>query len=272
MNVDKKRHLELGKIHKKGFEKIEVNPYAYFIDDTPYYFVLYKSRFIGTERGYAIISPEQHEDKNVKREVFAAHIKYAITTNNIEDGLDRTRVELTSHEKVKVHLENILSIEQLKNRDVYKRAFETLELMFTLQEEFNEQWNEAQRRIDDINKKGFFSEDDLEELMSYIPTFNLIQYKQLHKRYINREDFDFIYENRNHLKQSKSLIDIKILKSMTSPYVKQELENLLKKLTKNIVVTSFDTYDSIHQKWEDTFKRGLENRVEKEIELLRNPC
>ena len=270
MNFNRNQLYKLSKKHKKSFEKVDINPYAYLKNDVPYYLVIYIKRLIGTEKGYAIISPEQ-EDSKESTDIFAAHIKYAITTNNIEDGLDRTKVDLTSHEKVKVYLENILSIEQLKDRDVYKRALETIELMFTLQEEFNKQWKEAQRRIDDINKKGFFSEDDLEELMSYIPTFNLIQYKQLHKRYINREDFDFIYENRNHLKQSKSLIDIKILKSMTSPYVKQELENLLKKLTKNIVVTSFDTYDSIHQKWEDTFKRGLEDRIEKELKLLRYP-
>ena len=273
MNFEREKLQKLGKKHKNFFEKVEVNPYAYFIDDTPYYFVLYKTRLIGKEKGYAIISPEQHEDKNVKREVFAAQVKFVITKNNIEEVSGRRKVNLTSHEKVRNYLENVLKTESLEagQKEVYGRAFKTLEQMFKLQEEFNNVWEKANKLANDAVNKGYFTKDELEELISYPPLFNIIQYKQLHQRYIYAEDFDFIYNNRHHIKHSHNLINGQLLKSMTTQYVKQELENLIDTLTKNIVVTSLDSYEVIHQKWVTYYEGVLEERVNEEIHHLRHP-
>ncbi|SEP98347.1 hypothetical protein [Piscibacillus halophilus] len=273
MNFDKKRLLELGKIHKKDFEKIEVNPYAYFIDDTPYYFVLYKSRFIGTERGYAIISPTQSVDHNKSTEAFAAFFKFIITKKNIENGVDRTNVELSSHEEVKNYLEIVLKKESLdtNTKEIYRRAFETLDQMFKLQNEFNGLWNDAKKFLEMIDEKNIFSREELEQLLNYVPSLNLIQYKQLHKRYVNSDDFNYIYKNRNELTKTNSLIKPNTLKGMTSQIVKSELENLINNLTRDINITSFDSYDSIHQKWDVTYRRGLEDLINEKINHLRYP-
>uniref|UniRef100_UPI00158B78DB hypothetical protein n=1 Tax=Piscibacillus halophilus TaxID=571933 RepID=UPI00158B78DB len=207
MSFTKKELYELGNKYKKFIEKMEVNPYAYIKNDIPYYFVLYKTRITGTEKGFAIISPRS-EDHRASVDAFIAQCKFVLTENNIKNNSNRKKVKLESHKKVKDYLETVLNKEFLESEQnkIYQRAFETIECMFKLQMEFNNVWESANNLINRVIEQEYFTNKELEELLDYIPTLNLIQYKQLYRRYHYCEDFDYIYENRHQIKKVSPLI------------------------------------------------------------------
>lgn len=273
MNIDGKKLLKLGEKHQKLFESTNINPYAYFIDSIPYFFVFYKSKWTGEEKGFAIISPEK-KDKDVADSAFIAHINYGITANNVRDGESRLDINhKLFHKDVKDYLGNTLSQESLdaENETIYKRSYDLLVYIENLQIEFEELWKKAKQLIDYIDEKGFFTDNEMERLINYIPTFNLIQYKQLKPRYDNRKDFDYIYNNQKKISQSNSIKLNKLLKEMTSDFAKPDLQGSLDLLTKNIVVSNRDSYDELYKKWDAFYRKDLQDRIEKEIKFIRHP-
>lgn len=273
MNIDGKKLLKIGEKHQKLFESTNINPYAYYINSIPYYFVFYKNKWTGTEKGFAIITPEKG-DKNDTDYAFTAHINYGITANNIRDG--RSRLDINTklfHQDVKEYLENILNQEELdsENKTIYKRTYELLVNIEELQKKFVDLWEEAKKLIDNVDDKGYFTDDEMEKLIQYMPTFNLIQYKQLQPRYNNRRDFDYIYNNRNKIIQPNSTKLNKLLAEMTSDSASAHLQGSLDLLTRNIVVSNQESYDELHRKWDVFYRRDLQDRIEKEIQLLRYP-
>lgn len=272
MEIDNEKLLKLGEKHQRWFENTLINPYAYIIKDVNYFYSAYKKKWSGTTKGIAIISQEAGNKEHMIR-AFTAHTKYAITANIIENGRDRATVDLTIHKKAREILKNILNEENLDIRleEVYKRAYKTLDNMMECQNNFNEIWDEASRFVEETDEKGYFMDDELEKAIKYIPTLNLIQYKQLKPRYDNRHDFDEIYQNRKKLSRSISFMEEKMLQKLTSQENEVELERLLYTLTKNISVDEYDTFNDIHQKWLDYYRNDLNNRVERDMKLLRHP-
>lgn len=272
MNIDSKKLLKLGEKHQKLFESTNINPYAYFYDNTPYYFVAYKSKWSGTTKGFAIITPEKGNSQAATY-AFSAHTNYAITANIIEGGSDRANVDFTLHKSVREYLQNVLKDENLdfNKEKIYKRAYTIIDNMLRLQNEFVELWEEANQFVNDTDSKGYFTDEEMEKLIKYIPVFNLIQYKQLKPRYDNRTDFDVIYQNRDNLNRKTSFTEENMLKEMTSGTTEGELEGLLHSLTKNIIINDKHSYDEIHNKWLEYYRHGLQDRVEKDIKILRYP-
>ncbi|MFD2638751.1 hypothetical protein ACFSW4_07745 [Piscibacillus salipiscarius] len=264
---------KLSKNYKKGLEKIKINPCAFCNGEETFYYVLYKNILIGNVKGYALINPNGHTSKDEAKNVFTAHMMFAVTVNNIKNLSERTQVELNSHSTVKNYLNKVLSLDILdpNQREIFQNAYEVLNDMFQLQEEFEERWKEANSLLEEINNKGFFSNNDLEILIKYLPLFNLIQYKQLHTRFKNSKDFDFVYKHREVFDEAEISFDNKILKSMITDVIYDELNNSINKITKNINITSVDTYETIYEKWNTYYREGLNQRVNDSLNLLRYP-
>ncbi|GAA0603092.1 hypothetical protein GCM10009001_20110 [Virgibacillus siamensis] len=273
MEIDADKLLRLGQKHKKKFlEDTFINPYSYIIDNVSYFYAIYKNKWTGTTKGLAVITPEIGDKRNT-RNVFTAHTKYAVTSNIIDNGNDRANVDLTIHKKAKDFLKTVLDNENLEvdTKEVYTRAFETLDNMMERQNEFIKKWEEASSISKEVDEKCYFIDEDLEKLIQYIPTLNLIQYKQLKPRYDNRHDFDIIYQNRKKLRRSITTVEEKMLQKLTSQENEVELERLLYTLTKNISVNENDAFDDLHHKWLDYYRNDLGNRVERDLKLLRHP-
>ncbi|SEP95376.1 hypothetical protein SAMN05216232_1435 [Virgibacillus subterraneus] len=274
MEVNKEKLIKWAKKNKKMFENENVNGQAYKTNNILFYYVFYTKKWGSEQKGFSIISPNKF-NKDEAINALNAHTYYALTANNIEDyGSFRAGLNFQLHSKMKEYLKSILDDGVLDNEKQinYQRAYGIMDSMLKLQDELIELWEESKQLLDCIKENGYFTDEEIERLKKLIPSFNLIQYKQLKPRYDFRKDFDVIYENRNNLKKYGSLIQNRMLNEMRSEVSEVGLERSLNELTKNIVVgNDYDSDNALYDKWYNALIRDIDARIEQDIKLLRYP-
>lgn len=258
MKIDGKKLLNLGEKHQKLFESTNINPYAYIIDNAAYFHVIYENKWTSKIKGYALISPDfVNKDNAIK--ALTPLVYYSVSEHNITNkGAFREKMDITFLEKVREYLRDVIEQESPNmNQELYNRAYLTIDSIIRLQDKLMKTLEEAKELIEEVYEKGFFTYEEMDQLVKYIPKFNLIQYKQLKPRYDNRKDFDVIYQNRNNVNLSNSIADSKLLKEMTSGIAEPDLERSLNELTKNIVIEEHHSYEQIYNKWLNRYYKDL---------------
>src|SRR5699024_3314549 len=131
----------------------------------------------------------------------------------------------------KKYITSILDAHVLDKEDekIYERAYDTLHDMEVEQKKLVELSQTADALYEKVQKKGYFTDGDMEKSVRFIPKLNLIQYKQVKDRYAYRTDFDLIYKKRNEdfIKQVAPKPDVRLLKNMTSGSAGPDMKDTL---------------------------------------------
>ncbi|GAB3047713.1 hypothetical protein [Virgibacillus ainsalahensis] len=272
--IDEKELLKLGKKHQKWLEDTTINLAAYTIHNRSYYLSHYASKFSTKVKAYAVISPDsQYKDEALQ--AIQPHIYFSISQNNLRDSTEeRAKYDVSILEEIRDYIGSILDSNVLDsgNEMIYQRSFNILQSMIDLQYEMVQLWEDVKSLEATVNERGFFGDDDVEKIVHYVITTDLIQYKQFKNRHYFCRDFDVIYEKRNTPKIIKhgNSLDDSLLKGMTREAAEQQLKNSLELLTKNREVGHRSEGD-IYDMWMKSYREGLDERVKQTKNMLRYP-
>ncbi|MEC5424938.1 hypothetical protein QGM71_15735 [Virgibacillus sp. C22-A2] len=266
--------LKMGKKHQKWFESTSVYLDAYLINNHAYYLAIYKGRFSNSLKGHAILSPDSNDREEALQALFSlAH--FYISYGNVEkSGKERAELDFSVLVEVRDYLKGIVDSGVLEHNKeiIYLRSLNIIQNMLTLQDEMVDLWREAQELYENVQKRGYIADEDIEKTICYPPVIQLIQYKQFKNRYDNRKDFDIIYENRNdpRIKPYVTSLEHRVLKAMTSNAAEQQIKETLDLLTKDFDFTN-ESESEMYEIWLEFFKESIEARVEDFKKTLRYP-
>lgn len=272
--MNKERLINLAKKHKKTFETYSIKRYAYLVNEKPFYFCRYNSKYGDKKvKGYAIISPDSNNN-TIQMKALEPLIEYSVSIHNImEVGGYRSKVNFTVFYEVQEYLRRIVEEKVVHNEKdkIYKRSLSVLENMINVQQKLVGKYKEALNKYDLVKEKGFITDVDIKEIKSYIPLLMWLQYKQYIDRYDNRTDFDVIYENRNNkeVKQFENFSDPRTLKQMTTKVAEKEMEEGLSRVSYNKNLRDL-TEEQYNQVVYDKFHNGLEELIREVKSQLRN--
>lgn len=272
--IDPQKLLKMGKKCKKWLESISVNLDAYIVNGHAFYLAIYEGKFSSDEKGYAVLSPDINNKKEALQ-AFKPHIYYGISNGIMEEKI-KTRAELdfTVWEDIRDYLEGVVEANVLepKLQTIYSRSLTILKEMIRLQKEMIALWHESHSFYENINQKGYFTDEDIETSIKFGPVTNLIQYKQFKDRYEYRGDFDVIYENRNNpvIQPFTTNLQHRVLKAMTSLEAERDIKATLDLLRNDCDLTNKSDAE-IKEIWLKYFKNGLDTRVKEIKEILRYP-
>ncbi|WP_067724799.1 hypothetical protein [Oceanobacillus damuensis] len=272
--VDKKELLKLGKKHRKWLEETTVNLNAYKIGSHLFYLVHYESKFSTKVKANAVISPDS-DDREEALQSIKPHIYFVISCNNLrESGSKRANLDYAVWEKIRNYLKQIVESNVLDgmNKIIYQRSLTIMQSMIDLQLDMIQLWENYTTLKEQVDQKGFFTDEEVEKVLDYVAKGNLIQYKQFRDRYDNCRDFDVIYENRDHpqIKLFEKNVDHMVLKGMTSDAAEQQLKDALDRLTKNRYFGNMNETE-IYDELRKTYQEGLALRVQQTKDMLRYP-
>lgn len=273
--LDSKKVISLAKIYKKVFETYSVKRYAYLVNENPMYFCRFNSKHGEKKiKGYAILSPTEGNEQDQMKSL-APLVHYSVSIHNIiEVGEYRSNLNFAVFHEVKEYLNNIVNSNILENdlSETYKRSLLIVENMIICQQKLEETYKEAMSKYNLVKEKGYITDDDISEVKSYIPMLMWLQYKQYIDRYVNRKDFDLIFENKNkkEIKKFEKFSDPDTLKQMTTNMAEQEMKEGLSRVTynKDLRGISEDEYNEIIY---SKFNSGLDDLIEEVKNNLRNP-
>ncbi|MEC5424936.1 hypothetical protein QGM71_15725 [Virgibacillus sp. C22-A2] len=266
--------LRLGKKYQKWFEGTSVNLDAYLINNHAYYLAIYKGRFSHSLKGHAILSPDSN-NREEALQALSPLVYFGASNANVEEGVrERAELNFSVLEEVRDYLKSIVDADVLgHNKEIiYRRSLTIIQNMLALQEQMIDLWKETKDFYDKVNDRGYFTDEDLDQSLNYIPVGNLIQYKQFKDRYDNRKDFDIIYENRNdtRIKPYVTSLEHRVLRAMTSKAAEQQIKDTLDLLTRGYDFSN-KSESEMCQMWLDFFLEGMEERVEDFKKTLRYP-
>lgn len=147
-----------------------------------------------------------------------------------------------------------------------------MQITIKLQHEIVELWHEAQAMNDLVEKKGFFTDKEMEKVIEYVTIGGWIQYKQFKDRYENQESFDVIYANRNNsnIKLYEQFTNPNILKEMAGSSAAQQLKQSMDRMTDGMDMSHMNK-EEYFDYWTQTYKKRLDDRVESMKNKLRYP-
>ncbi|MEC5424937.1 hypothetical protein QGM71_15730 [Virgibacillus sp. C22-A2] len=266
--------LRLGKKHQKWFESTSVNLDAYLINNHAYYLAIYKGRFSHKLKGHAILSPDLN-DREEALQALAPLVYFALSFGSVEEGAkERGELDFSVLEEVRDYLKSIVDSGVLeKNMEIiYGRSLDIIQNMLELQAELVELWKETIDFYNKVGEIGYFTDEDIEKSIRYIPTFELIQYKQFEDRYDNCYDFDIIYENRNDpkIKPYATTLEHHVLKAMTSKASEKQIKETLDLFTRSYDFRNKSNAER-YQILLNYCKNGIEARLEDFKKTLRYP-
>lgn len=231
--IDPEQLLEMGQLYQQKRETVTVNLESYIVNGHPYYLAIYRSkRFSLGDKGCAILTSDGGNEADAL-ESLKPHVYYGVTNNTmINIGRQLASLQTTPLLTVKRYITSIIEagVLDLDDQRMYERAYDTLHEMEVLQEKIVKLSRTADVLYEKVQKRGYFTDADVEKSIECIPKLNLIQYKQVKDRYAYRTDFDVIYQKRNHssIKQIAPKPDVRLLKNMTSgsagPDMKETLD------------------------------------------------
>ncbi|WP_010098579.1 hypothetical protein [Ornithinibacillus scapharcae] len=267
--------LKLGVKHQKMFESTTVNLHAYKLHNKIFYLTQFKNKFTAKLKATGLICT-QEADKQEYMQAFKQLIYYSVTYNNIRDGIEeRAKLNVQVFEEIKSYLRGLLDSNLLVNDDevaIYKRQLEVMEKSLALQEEMVEIWNEINIMDKEIVERGYFTDEELEKQIGYIPISGWIQYAQMKIQYDYKEDFDLIYENsiNPNFKKYENFTKPDTLKNMTSNIAGPQLKKSMDRMTDGIDMSHMTREEYISY-WLKTYKDRLEERFLVEWDKIRFP-
>lgn len=267
--------LEMGQQYQQKKEATSVNLDAYMVNGRPYYLAIYRNkRFSMGDKGCAILSNEGGNEADALRSL-KPHVYYGVTNNTmINIGKQRASLKITPLLTVKEYVKTIIDAGVLEQGDqkIYERTYDTLHGMEMLQEELVNLSEKADRLYERVQKRGYFTDEDVEKSTQFIPALNLIQYKQLKDRYAYRTDFDLVYQKRNDadIKRVAPKPDVRLLKDMTSRSAGPDMKETLDAMEEgeNFADKSDDQLIDI---FSDRLDKGLVEYAERSRATMRHP-
>ena len=274
MNDKEKELLKLGKRHQKWLENTNINANAYPINGSYFYLVFYESKFSTKVKANAVISPDSGNKVEALQSI-KPHIYFTISCNNLRESVSkRANLNFAVLEEIKDYLQHILQSNVLDgvNKIIYERSFNILQSMIDLQVEMVQLWEDYSSLQEQVDEKGFFTDEEVEKVLHYIAMGDLIQYKQGKDRYDNCRDFDVIYEKRDHpkMKPFEKYVDHLLLQGMTSGVAEKQLKDSLDRLTNNRYFGNMNESE-IYDELRKTYREGLDVRVQQTKDMLRYP-
>ncbi|SET34414.1 hypothetical protein SAMN05216389_10980 [Oceanobacillus limi] len=276
IEINEKQLIKLAKKHKKFLESYSINRVAYLFNDHVFYLAYFSDKSGQDIKGDAVISPDS-DDISEYQSAHAPLLEHAATVHNIKyHGGDRAKVNYAIFYEVRDYLENVVQANILSQdlQVVYERAFKVISNMITLQDELVRLYYEAMDLHNETLKRGYFVDEELEKLKSYIPILEQIQYEQGKDRYNYRADFDVIYENRNdpNVKQFEKFTDKNTLRELTTEASEKDIKKGLQALMEGIDLdesnyTKEKHYEAVRAK----FANNLEKLIHDSKSKLRYP-
>jgi hypothetical protein len=272
--LGKQARLNLSKEYKKSFEVYLITPYAYKLNGAFFYLAFYEGKFSGKEKGQAVVSRDSDSKKELMKSFYPLSY-YGLSLNQVDGvGAERANLNMQVFHDMKSYLESIVkgNVLDKENKFIYERALKNINKTIALQDDIIQLYQEAKSLHKKVREKGFFTDEDLEQLAGYLPYIEIIQYNQSKCRYEHRTDFDVIYKNRNHpdIKPFNTFADDNVLRELTSNYSGIELEKSLKYLSDNKDIS--DWTEEEHYQWlMEKQRKSADNRIAEFKNRLRYP-
>jgi hypothetical protein len=272
--LNRDERLSLAKEHKKLFEDYSITQFAYKLEDRFFYSAYYESKFSTTVKAEAVVSADT-ENKDKLMDAYYSLSFYVLYINKVEDvGGERANLNMQVFHDIKDYIESIIRADVLNNDNqlIYERALKTIKHTIALQDDMIQLYHDATALDNKVAEKGFFTDDELDQLAGYLPYIEIIQYNEARIRYKYRKDFDVIYKNRNdpEIKPFDIFTDDKVLRELTSDYSGKDLEQSLMYLSDNKDISGWTEEE--HYKWLiDKQTKSAKKRIEELKQRLRYP-
>ncbi len=273
--MDAEQLLQMAQQYEQKREATSVNLDAYIVNGHPYYLAVYRNkRFSTGDKGCAILSDEGGNEADALKSL-KPHVYYGVTNNTMMNiGRQRASLKITPLLSVKEYVQSIIDAGVLDpgEHKIYERTYHTLHDMELLQEELVKLSQTADRLYGKIQKRGYFTDEDVKRSMQFIPMLNLIQYKQLKDRYAYRTDFDLVYQKRNDadIKQVAMKPDVRLLKDMTSRSAGPDMKETLDAIEEGERFSN-KTDEQLIDIFTARLKKGLNDYAKNSQATMRHP-
>ncbi|HLR14512.1 MAG TPA: hypothetical protein VK144_01715, partial [Bacillota bacterium] len=203
------------------------------------------------------------------------HVYYGVTNNTMMNiGKQLASLQMTPLLTMKNYIQSIVDahVLDLEEEKVYTRAYDTLRDMEIQQKELVKLSEKADVLYEKVQKRGYFTDNDVEKSVEFIPQLNLIQYKQVKDRYAYRTDFDLIYQKRNEdsIKQVAPKPDVRLLKNMTSRNAGPDMKETLVAIEEGEDFSN-KTDEQLIRIFTTRLNKGLHDYAQKSREMMRHP-
>lgn len=273
--MDSEELLRMGKQYERRKEVTAVNLEAYIVNGTPYYLAIYRNkRFSMGDKGCAILSGEDGNETDALASL-KPHVYYGVTNNTMMNiGRQLASLQTTPLQTVKEYITTIIDahVLQAEEQKLYKRAYDTLHEMEIQQKDLVKLSERADKLYEKVQRRGYFTDSDVEKSVGFISELNLIQYKQVKDRYAYRTDFDVIYQNRNKdtITQVAPHPDVRLLKKMTSSSAGSTMKETLEAIEEGEDFSN-KTDEALIRVFTARLDKGLHDYTQKSREMMRHP-
>ncbi|WP_087973450.1 hypothetical protein [Oceanobacillus rekensis] len=259
--------------HKKIFEKYDINPGVFKINDNEYYFAFYKRRKI---TGYAIISSQSSNNKEEYIEAFKSLSRYYQYSGSvIKHAGFRAAINFNSFTTVSGFLQKVLTNLQLspENRAIFRKGLDALNFIINLQDQLIKDYEIFLTRARQVESGEikFITKDLLDNVLNYLSEFDYIQYTQMTTQYNNISTFKEIYNQAKNDQEIKPFMD-EAAKTYLGEFTisKANLQKNIKELTHvpNLEQLTKEEHREVARK---TTVQNTEKFIEKHMKKLRHP-
>ena len=269
-----KERLALAKPYKKMFETVLVNEEGYVYDEQLYLLAFYKSTFGDQFKGRAVVSPEPIPSKKVERHVFQKLLTYGIAVSQAKTiGKSRAKFDMTPFNEVYRYVKEIVLADVLEGEQAerYRRLMKAMERHLLAQKKIVQLYVDILTFNSDVMLRGYFRDDELEQMVDYIMEFDYYLYVQKVTIVRHLEDFDAMYEEwrSSEVKPFSKFAKKDSLKAVTSDVVRKRYKEAIEHFEEGEDLSHLSKEQFIVKK-RDAFKRQVEELVNDSFRSLRS--
>ncbi|GGD20291.1 hypothetical protein [Pontibacillus salipaludis] len=256
------------KSDKKLFEKYDLNPFGYKVNQAKHYLVSYFSR--NQLKGLAVIS----SSGSVSQEEFEQSFEKLTLLNALVNQLDkegskRVKLEMFPFEKIRDYLRIHMKSSDIGEEE--KRLSESVLSMMMksldMQKELVNLFENYNKKVEDIiSGKGYFVDEDVEEIFEIFIHFDYTQFQQVSMLHKNTDTVDRLLESTPSSKMNAEI------KEYLLQFSSSEKQNMKQQLEKVAYVENQDELPE--EKYKEVVRTSFLQRVEslnnKNRKLIRN--
>ena len=259
--------------HKKIFEKYDINPGVFRINNNDYYFIIYKRSKI---TGYAIISPQFSNNTEEYIEAFKSLGKYYQYTGSVIKHIGfRARLNFDSFTTVQGFLKNVLTNINLslENTRIFEKGLDAMNLIINHQNQLIKDYEvflTKARKVESGEIK-YITKDLLYHVLIDLSEFDYIQYTQMTTQYNHIPTFKEIFKKAKIESDIERFMD-KAVETYLREFISStsNLQRNIKEIThvSNLEQLSKEEHKEIARK---TTAQNIEKLIEKHMKKLRHP-
>ncbi|GGD20287.1 hypothetical protein [Pontibacillus salipaludis] len=253
---------------KKLFEDFNISSFAYKLNGDRYYYVAYVR---GSKlKGQAIISTKGSVSQEEFEHVFNKLTFAKLLTTKIDSvGQSRAAIDMEPFKETRDFLQTCLNGQELDSvaKMHVTKVFNAIQSNIEMQDDLVSIFKQYDRDMDSIiNEVGFFTDEDLQEMLDVLAQIDYIQYTQLYHQWKIAENVDELLNRlpsqdipsniRANLKVLDSSNKDKLERDMADITYKEDQSELTKEEYTNLV--------------KGRYRGNISNLNQENIPLIRN--